>query len=501
MDGNFSLVGPIRSQPKDSPSQTVKVPLYYTELAQFLRDDYGIFRIVSLPSFTRQAVRGAFVVYHWQNIFVGTPSLDIWSGKSSLRPLYRGGKAIDPLLDAAMQPQSKIISQDTWRALLQIANVRYVTYHQDTDWEYLRRNDPMLIGEKIYKFITESPYLKKIKTFGKIELYELDPKVFLPRIYSATSPAAVAGGFNDLSSLITLDDFQTKNGVFFLGLLKNKQKRFVLSKSDEKFVTNTPAVVKSKGKEYAVDNYVVPEEGRYEILVKVKDELKNRDLKALSVKMSGVAVTSEAPIFRPDGWISLGDFNLKKGGHQLSVYAIDKKGEETLVQEAYSVLRKCKPANNVPPKISFRKINPTRYIVKVEKAVKPFFLIFSESYHPQWKAYLESGVGSEESGDKIVAEHPKLGVKEARHEMSFTPGDISYLFAKPISDENHFLVNGYANAWYIDPKKVGTGNFSITLYFWPQSLFYLGLGISLITLICCLSYLLWQPLIRRIVKH
>ncbi len=100
-----------------------------------------------------------------------------------------------------------------------------------------------------------------------------------------------------------------------------------------------------------------------------------------------------------------------------------------------------------------------------------------------------------------MAEHPKLGVKEARHEMSFTPGDISYLFAKPISDENHFLVNGYANAWYIDPKKVGTGNFSITLYFWPQSLFYLGLGISLITLICCLSYLLWQPLIRRIVKH
>jgi len=44
-----------------------------------------------------------------------------------------------------------------------------------------------------------------------------------------------------------------------------------------------------------------------------------------------------------------------------------------------------------------KKINPTKYVVKVGKDEKPFFLVFSESYHPQWKAYVESGVGRRET--------------------------------------------------------------------------------------------------------
>jgi hypothetical protein len=86
-------------------------------------------------------------------------------------------------------------------------------------------------------------------------------------------------------------------------------------------------------------------------------------------------------------------------------------------------------------------------------------------------------------------------VKEARHEMELTPGDISYLFAKPLPDENHFIVNGYANAWYIDPNefdKDGDGIFVVTLYFWPQSLFYLGLFISGLTFIGCVGYLFYD---------
>lgn len=139
--------------------------------------------------------------------------------------------------------------------------------------------------------------------------------------------------------------------------------------------------------------------------------------------------------------------------------------------------------------VSFKKWNPTKYQIKIENATKPFFLIFSESYHPQWKAYAED---KSVEFKEIIASYDRVKVKEARHGMSFTPGDISYLSSKPLPDDKHFLVNGYANAWYIDTKEVdkdGDGSFVVTLYFLPQSLFYLGLFISGMTFIGCVGYL------------
>ncbi|GFP28364.1 hypothetical protein HKBW3S33_01779, partial [Candidatus Hakubella thermalkaliphila] len=149
---------------------------------------------------------------------------------------------------------------------------------------------------------------------------------------------------------------------------------------------------------------------------------------------------------------------------------------------------------NYSPTITFQKINPTRYVVRVDNATSPFFLVFSESYHRQWKAYLES---KPLEFNEIIAEYSNTGVREARHEMRFTPGDISYLFKKPISEDRHFLVNGYANAWYIDPKEIGKENFTVTLYFRPQSYFYMGLIISGLTFLGCAGYLVYGWRKRR----
>ncbi len=76
--------------------------------------------------------------------------------------------------------------------------------------------------------------------------------------------------------------------------------------------------------------------------------------------------------------------------------------------------------------------------------------------------------------------------------MALTPSDIRYLFRKPLNEELHFNVNGYANAWYIDPKKLGMNeNFTITLYFKPDSYFHFGLIISGFTFLICVTYLIW----------
>ncbi len=141
------------------------------------------------------------------------------------------------------------------------------------------------------------------------------------------------------------------------------------------------------------------------------------------------------------------------------------------------------------PEIIFKKINPTKYLVKVKGAEEPFWLVFSESFHEQWRIYHLPDI-EYKLQDNIVAEYPKWGVKESEHLMKFTPQDIKFLFKKPLGAQHH-LVNGYANGWYVEPNKLGLPeDFTLIIYFWPQSLFYLGLGISGITLIGCIFYLM-----------
>jgi len=106
------------------------------------------------------------------------------------------------------------------------------------------------------------------------------------------------------------------------------------------------------------------------------------------------------------------------------------------------------------PTLTFLRINPIKYKVSIN-ASEPFLLIFSENYHPEWKAYISS--------------------------------DVSWLetfWKRPIDEKNHLLANGYANGWYIEK----TGNFDITLYFLPQRLFYIGLIVTTVTLILGASY-------------
>jgi hypothetical protein len=109
------------------------------------------------------------------------------------------------------------------------------------------------------------------------------------------------------------------------------------------------------------------------------------------------------------------------------------------------------------PNITSQRINPTKYQVHVN-TTQPFSLVLSESYHPLWRAYYGK------------------------------TNWIETFFKKPIGDDNHFEVNGYANAWYIDK----VGDYDITLYFKTQSMFYIGVVISGLGLIGGISYIGWS---------
>lgn len=92
--------------------------------------------------------------------------------------------------------------------------------------------------------------------------------------------------------------------------------------------------------------------------------------------------------------------------------------------------------------LTYKKINPTRYIVNLKDVRENNVLVFSEEYDNQW-------------------ELDKFG-------------------------QNHFKINGYANAWLIDKP----GDYVLTLNYKPQQFFYIGTAISILTIIIFSSYLI-----------
>ncbi|MBI4789461.1 MAG: hypothetical protein HY782_20720 [Chloroflexi bacterium] len=111
------------------------------------------------------------------------------------------------------------------------------------------------------------------------------------------------------------------------------------------------------------------------------------------------------------------------------------------------------------PSIVFEKINPTRYRVHVANVQAPFFLVFNESFHADWKAYVE-----------------KRGTRW--YEPSAL---LSWLFDGGGRSEiqDHYLANGYANSWYV----AQTGSYDVVFEFTPQRLYEGGWLVSLTTLV------------------
>jgi hypothetical protein len=126
--------------------------------------------------------------------------------------------------------------------------------------------------------------------------------------------------------------------------------------------------------------------------------------------------------------------------------------------------------------INFHKVNPTKYITEVNSDI-PFHLIFSETYHKNWKAYIKNHNPSDNnqhntSDQRYWYEQSALltWLIERNHRQEIT---------------NHYIVNGFANGWHV-PE---TGRHTIVLEYTPQRLFEFGALISLFTLLFCVTYL------------
>lgn len=123
--------------------------------------------------------------------------------------------------------------------------------------------------------------------------------------------------------------------------------------------------------------------------------------------------------------------------------------------------------------VVFEKVDPTYYKLDVKQEGSAL-IIFQESFHPGWRAYVQKEKSPNSLWDNIKR---YLGIWDE----------------KEISQNQHIIANGFANAWWINLSDLdGKNNYEIILEFWPQRLFYFGAIISITTLIFCLLYLGWD---------
>ena len=139
---------------------------------------------------------------------------------------------------------------------------------------------------------------------------------------------------------------------------------------------------------------------------------------------------------------------------------------------------------------SFTKTNITQYNISLKGIKDNTQLNFLEGFNKQYKLYLDNQ-------NSNIQHYNDTQFKYA------TQRDINILFQKPLFEDTHKLVYDYANQWTIDPEYIkanfdksmykenldGSIDLELTLYFKPQSYFYLGIIISGTTLILCLGYL------------
>lgn len=139
----------------------------------------------------------------------------------------------------------------------------------------------------------------------------------------------------------------------------------------------------------------------------------------------------------------------------------------------------------------------TNTSIKITRISGQINLIFLQNFHKQWFLKLEK-FGKEDLCYNSI-EYTEI----CSNKNTISLNDLYTFLNKPVFEDSHTLVYDYANQWTIDPEYIkanfdktyykensdGSMDIELTLYFKPQSYFYLGMIISITTLILCVVYL------------
>jgi len=190
----------------------------------------------------------------------------------------------------------------------------------------------------------------------------------------------------------------------------------------------------------------IPREGNYKLAARLGS---GPEYGSLHIRMNNITTSINCSNLDVGfKWHELEPIFLKTGEQMISISSTGKVDVDEIIlysleaEESAIPVNQLFKSNSTSPHISYEKVDPVQYRVHVE-ASEPFLLIFSDSYNPLWKAYVDN--------------------------VELSPV-TAYSFV------NGFFINK-------------TGSFDVTLYFTGQTYADLGLRISMITLVVIVAIL------------
>ncbi len=346
--------------------------------------------------------------------------------------------------------------------LLSMTSARYVIVQNDMIQG--KRNEIRFFGYSHYLKYIPTPEIKSIlnaskglkleKSFGKIDIYKLSDKYFLFKVW-------------------------TPNKIIF---------------------------VKQKLKLDALDNYMVP--------ITMQNNFGVR---------TGVFVN----LFYKNK--HLGRIKSYELDNIINKYSVTDK--ILYIFNSVKILKISETAKKIAaPTIEFKEINPSKYAVIVHNARAGFPLIFNLMYLKSWDVYPQvypESANINNSGNNLNDNNRMLKQAIANKNITFIGNKfiskdingtiqnnnipdghiLQTLFERPLPDKYHFIANGYANSWWIDlnyikklgPRyykvnKNGTIDFELIINYWPQRLLYIGIIVSVLSIIIFGIYLIYDTI-------
>jgi hypothetical protein len=162
-------------------------------------------------------------------------------------------------------------------------------------------------------------------------------------------------------------------------------------------------------------------------------------------------------------------FLLKRGTYELKVYSDSKTDLDSIIvysvnsshglnhsTQATSLEDVFSPQSSPPAQIvDYKKINPTKYILDIKNATRPYTISFAESYDPMWIAYSDTN-------------NKDSNVQNGNDNSHFKTSSI------PL----YSIVNGF----FVNK----TGDYTLIIEYKPQNWFIQGGIVSIITVIAIL---------------
>lgn len=388
------------------------------------------------------------------------------------------------LLDSVFD---KKIDTDSLR-LLGLMNIENIIIRDDIFYpEIQAKNIQSLLDEK-------SP--TNVKSIGNVKIFAND--YFLPHFYIPDNLIYSSNDISILPEAVSSTPDSNRPGVF------------AGNESDSLLRLADIILIKGSSIRFQVDEiptdagireyeFTIPKDGEYHVYTDSNTAFNLSSVKSLTLKKSGSngeKISMSIPVggmvseSENGKYIIWGKVGLEKGKltlilpyTQATDLSEDEKNTDLIMLKNISSDTSFSASL---PKISFERINPTKYHVNVTGANSPFVLVFSESYHEGWKVFPQRS-----SADMGVPATSYFSgeIEESNHKMTFVDRNIFETWGnKSIGEEQHHLINGYANSWIIDPVNIGENDFDLIVEYSPQRNFILGLAVSTVIFSLCLVY-------------